>query len=88
MMKAWFKAAGIPIGLKDGDVWHDFRHEFVSHLLDMGVPIHEVRELARHADVATTMGYVTAREERLMEAAKKRSMGGRGNTRPFFVGTS
>jgi hypothetical protein len=33
---AWFDAAGIPVGLKSGYVWHDLRHEFVSHLLDQG----------------------------------------------------
>lgn len=71
--KDWFEAAGLPIGLKEGLVWHDLRHEFVSYLLDQGVAIHEVKELARHASIETTMGYATAREELLREAAAKMS---------------
>lgn len=71
--KAWFEAAGLPIGLKveGGLVWHDLRHEFVSYLLDQGVAIHEVKELARHASIETTMGYATALEGRLKESAAK-----------------
>jgi hypothetical protein len=47
----------------------------VSHLLDQGVPGHEVKELARHADIQTTMTYVKAQEERLREAAGKMAVG-------------
>jgi len=68
--KAWFEAADLPVGLKEGLVWHDLRHEFVSYLLDQGAPIHEVKELARHASIETTMGYATAREEGLKESAR------------------
>ena len=67
----WFKDSGLPTGRKTGLVWHDLRHEFVSYLLDQQVPIHEVRELARHKNIATTMTYVTASEERLRVAASK-----------------
>lgn len=65
--KRWFKAAGIPIGLKGGFVWHDFRHEFVSYLLDQGEKLHDVKDAARHADIATTMGYVATLEEKQKE---------------------
>jgi site-specific recombinase XerD len=54
------------------------RHEFVSHLLDHDVPIHEVRELARHSDIQTTMTYVKARDQRLREAARKMGVGRAG----------
>jgi hypothetical protein len=34
-----------------------------------------VKELARHADIQTTMTYVKAQEERLREAAGKMAVG-------------
>ena len=71
----WFLDAGLPVGRDTGLVWHDLRHEFVSHLLDQGVPIHEVRELARHKDISTTMGYVTASEARLRASVAKMAIG-------------
>lgn len=67
----WFKDSGLPTGRKEGLVWHDLRHEFVSYLLDRQVPIHEVKELARHKNIATTMAYVTAQEDRLRAGAAK-----------------
>lgn len=40
---------------------HWFRHAFVSHLLDAGVKVHEVRELAGHEKLETTSRYAHAR---------------------------
>jgi integrase len=77
----WFRDAGLPVGRKEGLVWYDLRHEFVSHLLDMNVPIHVVRELARHKDISTTMGYVTASQERLRAGAAKMAVGRDGTDR-------
>ena len=51
-------------------------HEFVSHLVDCGGQIHEVREAARHKDIKTTAHYITAREERVRVLMGK--MGNRG----------
>lgn len=66
--KSWrelFRHAGLPVGRKSGLIWHDLRHEFVSHLVDEGGEIHEVKEAARHKDIRTTERYMTAKEERL-----------------------
>lgn len=59
-----FTRAGLPVGRKGGYVWHDLRHEYVSHLVDVGARIHEVKELARHADIRTTDRYMKADEDR------------------------
>jgi site-specific recombinase XerD len=56
--------AGLPVG-RNGLVWHDLRHEFVSYLVDQGGEIHEVKEAARHKDIRTTERYMKAREDRL-----------------------
>jgi len=37
--------------------WHSLRHSFVTLLLQGGIPLHVVRDLAGHADIATTLGY-------------------------------
>ena len=39
---------------------HDLRHFFVTALLNSGIPPHVVRELAGHADLATTQRYAHA----------------------------
>lgn len=36
---------------------HMLRHSFVTHLLEAGKPIHVVRDLAGHRNVATTLNY-------------------------------
>jgi len=36
---------------------HQLRHSFVTHLLRAGAPLHVVRDLAGHANIATTMIY-------------------------------
>jgi site-specific recombinase XerD len=73
--KTWkrlFKEAGLPVGRKDGYVWHDLRHEYCSYLADEGASIHEARELMRHADIRTTQRYLKAKDERLRELQKLR----------------
>jgi integrase len=34
--------------------WHDLRHEALSRLADEGVPVHELKMLAGHANITTT----------------------------------
>lgn len=47
------EAAGIKIrGM------HDLRHFYISHLAALGVPVHEIKEIAGHKDIATTMKYM------------------------------
>jgi integrase len=72
--KSWkrlFTLAGLPVGRKDGYVWHDLRHEFVSFLADDGAAVHDLRELARHSDVETTSRYLTSQEDRLRELLRR-----------------
>ena len=44
---------------------HLFRATFCTHLLQRGVPIHEVQRLMGHSDIATTMRYAAVTDERL-----------------------
>lgn len=39
---------------------HMLRHSFVTHLLESGTPVHVVRNLAGHRNVATTLNYYAA----------------------------
>jgi integrase len=44
--------------LDDPDfVWHTCRHTFVSRLVQAGVPLKTVKDLARHQDIQTTVRY-------------------------------
>ena len=70
--KSWhrlFKLAGLPVGRKNGYVWHDLRHEYGSVLIEHGATIQEAKEMMRHADIRTTARYLTASEDRLRELA-------------------
>ncbi|MGV8041511.1 MAG: tyrosine-type recombinase/integrase [Thermoanaerobaculaceae bacterium] len=42
---------------------HVLRHSFVSHLLRSGVPLHIARDLAGHANIETTLGYLRVFDE-------------------------
>jgi integrase len=62
----WLKAcekAGV-----SGLTWHGLRATFITRLLDDGARVHDVKEAAGHADIATTMRYVTSKPERRLEA--------------------
>lgn len=61
-------AAGLDPGLLHP---HLLRHAFVSHLLEAGVPLHEVRDAARHANIATTSIYAQANPNRLRPAVNR-----------------
>jgi integrase len=51
-----------------GLTWHGLRARFITRLLDEGTPVHDVKEAAGHADIATTMLYVTSKPERRLAA--------------------
>ena len=70
--KRLFTEAGLPVGRKGGYVWHDLRHEYCSSVADHGANIHELRELARHADIRTTQRYLKASDDRLRELQRVR----------------
>jgi hypothetical protein len=48
--------------------WHDLRHEHASRLVELGVPLSQVRDLLGHASITTTERYDNQRPDAL-EAA-------------------
>jgi integrase len=52
--------------------WHDLRHEHASRLVELGVPLSQVRDLLGHASITTTERYDNQRPDAL-EAAVNRS---------------
>lgn len=55
------KKAAQNAGLKKAASPHWLRHAHVSHALDRGAPVHQVRETAGHESLATTTDYSHAR---------------------------
>jgi integrase len=51
--------------------FHDLRHEFISRMLEAGVPIHKVRDWAGHRNIATTGIYANTTLAHLDEARKR-----------------
>jgi len=51
--------------------WHDLRHEFCSRLVERGVPLSQVRDLAGHRSIVTTERYDNQTFEPLQAASKK-----------------
>jgi site-specific recombinase XerD len=47
--------------------FHDLRHDFCSKLVQAGVDIYTVKELAGHKDVTTTQRYAHLNPERLKQ---------------------
>jgi integrase/recombinase XerD len=47
---------------------HKFRATFATHLLQRGVPLHEVQRLLGHSDITTTMRYAAVTDGRLAAA--------------------
>ena len=66
------KASGIPFSC------HALRHSYVTQLLRSGVPLHIARDLAGHADIETTLGYLRVFDEDRAEEVRKVSF-----RRPF-----
>jgi integrase len=64
--RATCRRAGI-VGL----TFHDLRHEFISRMLDAGVPIHKVRDWAGHRNIATTGIYANTTLSHLDEARRQ-----------------
>lgn len=55
------KAAAKKAGLKKAASPHWLRHAHISHALDRGAPVHQVRETAGHESLTTTTEYSHAR---------------------------
>jgi site-specific recombinase XerD len=45
------------LGIPEAPV-HTLRHSFATHLIEAGAPIHAVKELLGHRQIATTMVYL------------------------------
>jgi site-specific recombinase XerD len=60
-------AAGIPERLAHP---HALRAYWATHLLETGVPIHEISARLRHVDLRTTARYAAPRPERVDEVAE------------------
>jgi len=60
-----FRRAGIEVG-----TFHDLRSTCITEWLEQGLMPHEVKELAGHADINTTMNYYVGIRESLIDRAR------------------
>lgn len=51
--------------------FHDLRHTAVSNMLSMGIPLHDVRAILGHSDVATTNAYSGSHSDYASRAARR-----------------
>jgi integrase len=61
---ALYKRAGVTVPVSESGrtmPWHSLRHSFGSDCAARGVPLPTIKELMGHADIQTTMRYVTVR---------------------------
>ena len=69
------------IGHRIGAPWltpHTLRHTFITDLVEKGVPLHVVRELAGHSSPTTTLHYCHASFESKVQAVGKLKHSGEG----------
>ena len=59
----------VPLGRKDGFVWHDLRHEFGAQVAERTDDPVVVRDLLRHSSFAMSDRYLKAKEEKLQAVA-------------------
>ena len=72
--KSWhrlFTAAKLPVGRKDGLVWHDLRHEYCNRIAERTDNIATIQDMMRHADIRTSQRYMKGRAARMKEIASK-----------------
>ncbi len=66
------KRRAIAAGVTKRTFPHNFRHSYITHLLEVGVPITEVASLAGHKDIQTTYStYMHLADKTLQRAAMK-----------------
>lgn len=70
-LNAIYVRAGVDVPTSETGVtmpWHSLRHAFGTELAGRGVPLPTIQELMGHADIKTTMRYVTVNESQMDEA--------------------
>ncbi|MGV3616671.1 MAG: tyrosine-type recombinase/integrase [Fimbriimonas sp.] len=72
VVKKWGRLAGIQVDRLDGRGVgvHSLRKTTITNALNNGAPMHQVQELAGHADIRTTQGYYMKRESDAEDAAR------------------
>ena len=82
--KTIFRKAGI-----DDGTFHDLRSTCITEWLEKGLLPHEVRKLAGHADIKTTMNYYVGIRESLIDKARDASSAALGDvfSAPFVRAT-
>ena len=70
-----FKAAAVRAGVPDASRlrFHDLRHSCGTTLIEMGVEIHDVKEILGHHSVVMTERYIHAKRDRLRAAVARLS---------------
>jgi integrase len=58
---------------------HGMRHTFISNLVELGVDLRKVMELAGHKDISTTMRYAHLRPNALKDSVERLNWGWRNN---------
>jgi integrase len=66
-LEKWIESAGISRKI----TWHTLRHSYGSLLASLNTPITVIRELMGHANINSTMRYISTSESQLVEAANK-----------------
>jgi integrase len=66
-LEKWIKSAGINRKI----TWHTLRHSYGSLLASINTPIPVIRELLGHANINSTMRYISTSENQLVEAVNK-----------------
>jgi len=84
-VEAAVQEAGLPVGRKGGYVWHEPAPRILLVRSDHGANIHELRELARHADIRTTQRYLKASDERLRNSRRPVRSAGVGHEHKLSI---
>jgi len=61
-VRAKMQVIGLRVGI-EGLSPHTMRHTFITELIERGVPLNAVQELAGHSNPSTTLGYAHASEQ-------------------------
>ena len=74
MMRTDIEASGTPQETPEGIAdFHALRHTYITQLFHAGATVADVKSLARHSDIATTMKYTHVEKNRQASALEKLS---------------